>query len=145
MKITFVCAGNTCRSPMLMYMFRDYAKKVGFECETDSAGLMDGGSPVNPNTVAVLKSRGIDAANYVSKTFDDALAAQSDYVFAMTDALRDALLEKYPSCNVRSLSEVAGTEIADPYGMELAAYEAVGDAFEGMLDAVLSSVTDKEV
>ena len=48
MKITFVCTGNTCRSPMLARMFEDYAAKVGFECVTDSAGMKGGGSPVNP-------------------------------------------------------------------------------------------------
>ena len=95
MKITFVCTGNTCRSPMLMAMFSDYARKVGFDCVTDSAGIMGGGSPVNPKTVCVLRARGIDVGDYTSKVFDGKLAEESDFVFTMTENNIANRLEKY--------------------------------------------------
>ena len=140
MKITFVCTGNTCRSPMLMAMFSDYARKVGFDCVTDSAGIMGGGSPVNPKTVCVLRARGIDVGDYTSKVFDGKLAEESDFVFTMTEEQKRYLSENYKNARVECLDLFGGNEVPDPYGMEQSAYDAVGDVFEGMLAGILEYV-----
>lgn len=143
MKITFVCTGNTCRSPMLQAMFADYARKVGFECETDSAGVCGGGSPVNPKTVNVLAARGIKAEGE-SKLFDDRLAAESDYVFTMSESQRDDLKKRYPTLCVECLSALCGHEIDDPYGKGQEDYDATGELFEDLLAPVLEFVEAAE-
>lgn len=143
MKITFVCTGNTCRSPMLAAMFADYARKVGFACETDSAGVTGGGSPVNPKTVNVLKSRGINASDGVSKVFDENLAETSDFVFTMTKEQKDYICARYARAKAYALCDVCGKDIADPYGGEQSVYDALGDEFESMLGTILDFVENK--
>lgn len=143
MKITFVCTGNTCRSPMLAAMFADYARKVGFACETDSAGVTGGGNPVNPKTVNVLKSRGINASDGVSKVFDENLAETSDFVFTMTEEQKNYLLAQHADAKVYALCDVCGKDIADPYGREQSVYDALGDEFESLLGEILDFVEKK--
>ena len=140
MKLLFVCTGNTCRSPMMARMFADYAAKVGFSCETDSAGMKGGGSPVNPKTVCALSARGLSAGEGVSKVFGEREAA-SDFVFTMTDAQRDELKAAYPSANIVSLSLFLGHDVPDPDGGDQAAYDATADIFESILGAVHDYVT----
>lgn len=135
MKITFVCTGNTCRSPMLARMFEDYAAKVGFECVTDSAGMKGGGSPVNPKAAHSLALRGLGAAEHVSKVFGEG-EADSDFVFTMTEEQRDKLRAEYPSLRVECLSLFTGEDVADPYGGDQFAYDSTADLFEGILGAI---------
>ena len=95
MKVVFVCTGNTCRSPMMAAMFRDYAKKVGFDCEVDCAGMTGGGSPVNPKAAHSLAARGLSADDRLSRVFGEG-EKDADFVFTMTDAQRDELRTRHP-------------------------------------------------
>lgn len=115
MNIMFVCTGNTCRSPMLARMFADYARKVGFGCAADSAGMKGGGSPVNPKAACTLAARGLDSDGHISKVFGDAEAGWADFVFTMDEGQRDELRLRYPELRVECLSAFCGSEIADPY------------------------------
>lgn len=135
MKVVFVCTGNTCRSPMMAAMFRDYAKKVGFDCEVDCAGMTGGGSPVNPKAAHSLAARGLSADDRLSRVFGEG-EKDADFVFTMTDAQRDELRTRHPDLFVESLSLFAGGDIADPYGGTQADYDAVADTFEGILGKV---------
>lgn len=135
MKVVFVCTGNTCRSPMMAAMFRDYAKKVGFDCEVDSAGMTGGGSPVNPKAAHSLAARGLSADDRLSRVFGEG-EKDADFVFTMTDVQRDELRTRHPDLFVESLSLFAGGDIADPYGGTQADYDATADTFEGILGKV---------
>lgn len=132
MKVVFVCTGNTCRSPMMAAMFRDYAKKVGFGCEVACAGMKGGGSPVNPKAAHTLALRGLSAEGHVSSVFGEK-DADADFVFTMTDEQREELRSRHPSLRVESLSVFAGGDIADPYGGTQEDYDAAADVFEGIL------------
>lgn len=140
MNIMFVCTGNTCRSPMLARMFADYARKVGFGCAADSAGMKGGGSPVNPKAACTLAARGLDSDGHISKVFGDAEAGWADFVFTMDEGQRDELRLRYPELRVECLSAFCGSEIADPYGGTQADYDATADIFEALLPAVLDFV-----
>ena len=131
MNIMFVCTGNTCRSPMLARMFADYARKVGFGCATDSAGMKGGGSPVNPKAACTLAARGLDSDGHISKVFGDAEAGWADFVFTMDEGQRDELRLRYPALRVECLSAFCGKQ---------ADYDATADIFEALLPAVLDFV-----
>ena len=57
MKVLFVCTANTCRSPMLEQMFRQYAFARGIkDIEVDSAGLAPrDDDTLNPYCASVLE------------------------------------------------------------------------------------------
>lgn len=136
MNVTFVCTGNTCRSPMLAFMFARYAAENRLDVNVDSAGIKGGGSPVNPHAVAALASRGIageEVATFRSKAFDAESARRCDLVFTMTEEQKDELSERYPDLAVECLAEYAGKEIEDPYGKGGDAYEETANIFDGIL------------
>lgn len=136
MKILFVCTGNTCRSPMLMYMLRDYAAKTGLTCETDSAGFAVRDCAMNASAECALRARGIDCGGFVPKKLCADTASSADVIFTMDVVRRAELAAEYPDKTVISLSEISGKEIADPYGGGQSAYDALADLIESMLDKI---------
>lgn len=139
MKVLFVCTGNTCRSPMLMYMLRDYAAKTGCECETDSAGFAaEDGAALNASAERALKSRGIDCGGFAAKKFRAEVADGADVIFTMNEAGRGRIAAECARKTVVSLSEMAGREIGDPYGGAQSDYDALADLIESILDKILA-------
>lgn len=60
MKVLFVCSANTCRSPMLEYIFKAYLKSKGNDSvEVDSAGLILSNDRINPLCLATLDKHGV--------------------------------------------------------------------------------------
>ena len=121
-QILFVCTGNTCRSPMAMAILNSLVKQGKVQNVTaQSAGLYAAGEPASENTVTVLKNHGIVLQNYRSKPLTNELILQSSKFYAMTPQHRQMLLQ-YGVLPEKVL--VLGGGIADPYGGDLAVYEA---------------------
>ena len=121
-QILFVCTGNTCRSPMAMAILNSLVKQGKVQNVTaQSAGLYAAGEPASENTVTVLKNHGIVLQNYRSKPLTNELILQSSKIYAMTPQHRQMLLQ-YGALPEKVL--VLGGGIADPYGGDLAVYEA---------------------
>ena len=121
-QILFVCTGNTCRSPMAMAILNSLVKQGKVQNVTaQSAGLYAAGEPASENTVTVLKNHGIVLQNYRSKPLTNELILQSSKIYAMTPQHRQMLLQ-YGVLPEKVL--VLGGGIADPYGGDLAVYEA---------------------
>lgn len=140
MKILVVCYGNTCRSPMLMYMLKDYLKSQGREdIEVDSAGLMYHFKPISEQTKRVLEFHGIPFGTYVSKPVDEHLLANVDYVFTMSEEYA-AMLRRMCSKPVLSLGAFAGADIDDPYGKGDAAYDFTYYKFFPLLDKIVGYI-----
>ena len=143
MRVTFVCTGNTCRSPMLMFMFSRYAAENGLNAEATSAGVKGGGSPVNAFAVRTLAERGISGEaveNFRSVVIDEALVGQSDLIFTMTEEQKDFVSARFPHAVTECLSSLCGNEIDDPYGKGEEAYRKVADLFEGLLGKIAERV-----
>ena len=92
--IVFVCTGNTCRSPLAEGLFKKkLADRLGCTAEelprrgflVTSAGLaaMMGGAAAD-EAVEVARTYGADLSGHVSRPLTPDLAAQADYLVAMT-------------------------------------------------------------
>lgn len=112
-KVLFVCTGNTCRSPMAMAWFNNFAKINKLDWTADSAGLSGYGDPVNPNAVKALESEGIDNFSYTSKRLNIQQLSESDLVIAMTNEHKNIMLSL--GIDTKKLM-VLGGGIQDPYG-----------------------------
>ena len=75
LKILFLCTGNSCRSQMAEGWARHLKGDV---LEPYSAGIEKHG--LNPHAVKVMADAGVDIAGHTSKTLDDLVGVDFDYV-----------------------------------------------------------------
>lgn len=133
-KIIFVCTGNTCRSPMAMFLFNKIAKERNLDWIADSAGIAAYGDQINPNSAKSLAKIGINDTDYTSKGLTYYMVDEADLIVVMTTEHKNALL------NAGIASEkimVLAGGISDPYGGDEAVYfnclEKISEGIEELL------------
>jgi arsenate reductase len=85
LRVLFVCTGNSARSIMAEALLR---KAGGNDFDVHSAGTHPRG--VNPLTVRVLQDAGLPTAGLRSKSVNEFLGQQFDYVITVCDQAREA-------------------------------------------------------
>ena len=87
-RITVVCTGNICRSPMAEFILRERLEQAGLadRVVVDSAGTTawEEGNPADPRTITALERHGHagDYANHRARVFDKRWFADIDLVLA---------------------------------------------------------------
>jgi arsenate reductase len=79
-RVLFLCTGNSARSQMAEGLLRDLA---GNQFEVFSAGTI--ASFVRPQAIAVMNEIGIDISGHRSKSVDEFLDDEFDYVITVCD------------------------------------------------------------
>jgi L-threonylcarbamoyladenylate synthase len=149
--IVFICTGNTCRSPLAEVLCKKrLAERL--DCAVEelpargfcviSAGLaaMMGG-PAAEEAVAVAQTFGANLEGHRSQPLSPQLAAQADFLVAMTHSHVRALLDHYPRLGAppRLLSP-AGEDVPDPIGCDRPVYEACGQQIWEHLGALVAEI-----
>ncbi len=134
-KVLILCTGNSARSQMAEGLLRHMA---GDRFEVESAGVEP--SHVRPEAIEAMSEIGIDISEHRSKSVDEFVDEDFDYVITVCDNARE-------SCPVFSN---AGTRIHcgfdDPAGVvgdhsvRLAAFRRVRDEIAGWLDEFVSRI-----
>ena len=126
--ILFVCTGNTCRSPMAMALFNEYAAKNNIDAVADSAGVAAAnGIPASENAVKVLAEMDIDLSRHLSKPISKELLNRADLIVCMSEGHAEMLKA------AGYTSVVFGQGVADPYGYTVDVYRNCRDS---MLEAM---------
>ena len=149
--IVFVCTGNTCRSPLAEALCKKLlAERLNCRIEelpergflVLSAGLaaMMGGRAA-AEAVAVAQERGADLSGHASRPLTRALAAQADYLIAMTHTHLQALTAEYDCMGYqpRLLSYDSG-DVPDPIGGDEQVYRDCARQILAHLEAFLPEV-----
>lgn len=145
-RVLFVCTANTCRSPMAAALVRhalDAEPEPLRSIIVDSAGVSAlAGYPASANAVETLRKCGITLANHRSKPLTQDLLDTALAVFCMTDSHRAMIEVQSPRAPqnillMRAFLQGSEPEIPDPFGMNLAAYEASRDS---MVEAIPSII-----
>lgn len=145
--ILCVCTANVCRSPMAE---RLVAHALAAEEEpwrsipVVSAGVsaMEG-EPASANAIRALAKVGLDLKGHRSQPVSEALVYNSLAIFCMTESHLAILGSYFPGLGIpvrlmrAETGEAATAQIPDPFGMDLAAYEAARDS---MVEALPSLV-----
>lgn len=131
-RICFVCTGNTCRSPMAAAVANAMARERDGEARSliaTSAGLYAvEGDPITPEAVAALETAGVrvvEGADYhahTAHTVSDADAEAVDLLVAVSGSHAMELLFRFPSAAHKIVC--LPQAISDPFGSDLARYEA---------------------
>ena len=97
MNILFICAGNTCRSPMAEYIFREKTKhfKGFYNVHSFGMGAIDG-MPASENSVIAMQKRGIDISAHRSKQLSAQMVKDSDFIFCLSSQQYNILINVAP-------------------------------------------------
>lgn len=137
-QVLFVCAGNTCRSPMAEYLFNQAAARQGLAWRATSAGLYAVDAPMSQGALAALAKRSMDGSRHRARPLTGAMVQDANLVLCMTQAHLDALLDRFPQANARRL---AAHDISDPYGGSQSTYDFVLEQLAGAIAALLPALT----
>jgi protein-tyrosine-phosphatase len=130
-RILFVCAGNTCRSPLAEAIARRLLAEEGAnDVEVESAGVhaLDGGE-ASTGANEVAREHGLDLEDFQSRRLTPAVVERANLVLVMEPSLRPAVLSISPRADTRTqllgtLAGAAGLEasVLDPFGGSLESY-----------------------
>ena len=156
--IVFVCTGNTCRSPMAEYLFRQKTDGLGLKkLQIVSAGTKANlGDKMNEKSAQILLGKGFDVHSFASKPIDEKMLKDSLAIVCMTDHQRDMLMEmrwkvlreageEEIENNVYSFSEIAGYEVLDPYGRDMDCYRYVYELLAGGMSALTDKILPENI
>jgi protein-tyrosine phosphatase len=148
-RVTFVCTGNICRSPMAEHIFRRYVENDGLDVEVDSSGTGQWhvGDPADERTVATLRRAGYGFAHR-ARRFERSWFARYDLIIALDRGHRRELLRIAPSgedrAKVRLLREfdpeAGDLDVPDPYYERDSAFEEVREQIEAAASGLLAHV-----
>lgn len=148
-RILFVCTGNTCRSPMAAGLAQNIlAERLGCGIEgledrrivVESAGISGGAGTAADNAMKVMARRGVDLSSHYSRALTADMANQSDYIFVMTRAHREAVARMAPVAAERVQLLLADEDLSDPLGGDESDYERCAASIERALRERLQEV-----
>jgi protein-tyrosine phosphatase len=157
LRVTVVCSGNICRSPMGEVMLRDAVERAGLghAVTVDSAGIggWHVGDGADRRALAVLRGHGYDGSAHrvrqITRDWFDDPDTAPDLLLAMDRGHYDDLLRLAPDADVRMLRsfdpalegdapDSADLDVPDPYYGELSDYETVFDMVEAATPALIA-------
>jgi len=154
-RVSFVCTGNICRSPMAASVFRARVAEAGLDglVEVDSAGT-DGwheGDGADPRAVAVLEEHGY-GTDHAARRFQASWFSRLDLVIALDSGHRKTLRRLAPTEQdaqkvhlLRSYDPDAGDDldVPDPYYGGMDGFEECLEMVEAESTGLLAAVREE--
>lgn len=139
-KILFVCTGNTCRSPMAEALLKRKIKerKIKF-VSVASAGLHVTETVISPYSERVLSEHGLVMPKFHPRQLTKRIQDNAFVIITMTDAQKEYF---HGEEKVYSVKDITGTDIPDPYGQGIDAYEETYERLLSATDRIVSIVWD---
>ncbi len=140
--ILFICTGNTCRSPLAENLLRHKAPE---RYQVKSAGIAAyHGQPASQHVQALLlKEKGL-RVQHQAQVVTTELIEWADLILTMTSQHAELLMSQFPGAQQKIStfrqyvdSELASTDIIDPFGGSEAIYRLTLDEIEALLDRLI--------
>lgn len=149
-RVTFVCTGNICRSPMAEWVLRHRVEEEGLDVEVDSSGTggWHVGDEADARTVAALDRAGYRSA-HIARQFEPGWFGRYDLIVALDEGHLRALRAMAPDGEargkIRLLREFdpdAGPDldVPDPYYGGRADFDLVLEQVEAAVPGLLEEI-----
>jgi len=140
-QITFVCTGNTCRSPMAEGIFKKIINErniVNVSCT--SCGLSAfSGDEVSLNSVLACRKFGVDISTHRARQLNQYIFNETDIMVCMTASHKKAVQTLNPDFNII----VPSDEITDPYGSDEEIYYKCCEQIYAFCEKLADSIQSK--
>ena len=143
MNITFVCTGNTCRSPMAEGLFKkiiEEKKLDGITCSSCGIYAFAGDSATS-EAVEAVRGMDVDISAHRSRPFSEYIADETDLFVCMTPSHAQAVKSVAPTNKIT----VLGGGIADPYGGDSENYLSCAEEIQYHLEILADLIIMKTV
>lgn len=141
--IVFICSGNTCRSPIAEYVFKDYVTRqhLLYDFQVSSAGLaVCPNMPAAKNAIAVMQEIGIDISHHRSRQLTQSIVDMSDAIICMTHDHHTFVINNFTNthdkCYMISYPNVV--DVHDPFAGTLDDYRHTRDVIRTNIDNILN-------
>ncbi|GAA2405914.1 low molecular weight protein-tyrosine-phosphatase [Actinomadura vinacea] len=150
-RVTFVCTGNICRSPMAEWVLRHHVEEEGLDVDVDSSGTggWHVGDGADSRTVQALQRAGYRSA-HIARQFEAGWFGSYDLIIALDRGHARALRSMAPGeaarDKIRLLREfdpkAAGRDldVPDPYYGDRADFEQVLELVEAAMPGLLDEI-----
>lgn len=153
--VLFVCMGNICRSPTAESVFRERARRAGWDgqLQIESAGIGDWhvGQPPDDRAIAHARRRGYDLATLRARQVCRDDFTRFDFILAMDlrnlrdlEALRPSACKGYLGLFLDFVPELGLREVPDPYFGGSDGFETVLELTERASEALLAHIRNRE-
>ena len=150
-RVTFVCTGNICRSPMAEHVLRKYVEDEGLCAEVDSSGTggWHVGDPADRRTVHTLRRHGY-TSDHSARKFQRGWFDDYDLVIALDGGhlreLRALARDDRDRAKIRLLRSFdpaavgPDLDVPDPYYEDDEAFEHVMDLIERAVPGIMQEI-----
>ena len=146
-EILMVCTGNSCRSPIAEYLFREkLAEHLGLPPDQlagqgyviSSAGTIGfSGGTISDLSCQELAKRNIDGSKHRSQPLTIELIRRAERIYAMSSEHRTAVIDLVPAAAARVFMLDDQSPVADPIGGGPEEYQGCAEHIERAVDARL--------
>ena len=140
-RVTFVCTGNTCRSPMAEVIARTWLKERGIDgIDVASAGILAGeGHPASGGARWAASERGLNLDPHRASLLTADMIARSDLILTMSHSHRSVVEDHGGEGRTHRLRDYAGEQgdVQDPFGGPDHVYEATFREIETLVSRAL--------
>ncbi len=149
MRITFVCTGNTCRSPMAEALLADRLKQSSLDVTVQSRGLsVHSNETMSPKACEALSAHGIDGFCHDAVQLSKGDIDESDIVLTMTQQQKRQLIRLYPGDRYKlfTLGEYASDsldDITDPFGKSQVFYNFCCSEIAALVDLLFDEIKEQ--